>query len=475
LVGLIAALLLASLALAPPTTTVRAGTDTVTNCSGNAATVGSLPNVFNAVAAGDTIVFAQDCTATANSVITLTSPLTASKSVTINATVDGRSVTVSSGGGAVRLLQVNSGVTLGLLGLTLTGGNSGNGSGGAISNSGGNVAGITDGSSGITNGTNNDKAGTAANPLNPLLGPLASNDGPVQTFALLPGLPAIGRLLCPMTLITYARGVSRPQPAGGNCDAGSFESRSFTVGTLAGNSQNALVNAAFATPVDLTVTSAMGEPVAGGQVTFTITPGVSGASATFGTASGCTNTSATVSVCTVAANGTVASPPFTANTVLGGLTIVATATGVPPTTFTEAVGPPLVLPAGPLQNAGPGVPYRQTLTATGGTGMGYTYALATGSSLPPGLMLAALTGTISGTTPPTPGTYSFSITVTDSGGTTTSRTYTITVAVPNATLQAAVTQAAAGMPPAPAPVPHAPGAAPVRAGVPTPLSQPVRH
>ena len=45
--------------------------------------------------------------------------------------------------------------------------------------------------SGLTNGTNGNQIGTSADPIDPLLGPLADNGGPTQTHALLPGSPAI--------------------------------------------------------------------------------------------------------------------------------------------------------------------------------------------------------------------------------------------------------------------------------------------
>jgi CSLREA domain-containing protein len=65
----------------------------------------------------------------------------------------------------------------------------------------------------------------------PLLGPLASNGGPTQTMALLTGSPAIDRVplaactddvAAPLTV--DQRGLARPIPAGGACDAGAFES-----------------------------------------------------------------------------------------------------------------------------------------------------------------------------------------------------------------------------------------------------------
>ena len=150
--------------------------------------------------------------------------------------------------------------------------------GSVTTDGGGNVIGTTSGNGGLSDGS--DRLNVS-----PLLRPLASNGGPVQTFALLPGSPAIDIAACPLdpitnaTLTTDARNVTRPQ--GANCDSGSFESRGFTAGTLTGDGQSAAINTAFGSAVGFTVSSANGEPVQGGQVTFTITPGAGGASATF--------------------------------------------------------------------------------------------------------------------------------------------------------------------------------------------------
>jgi hypothetical protein len=69
----------------------------------------------------------------------------------------------------------------------------------------------------------------------PLLGPLQDNGGPsassgTWTHALLPGSPAIDAIpVASCTLATDQRGVSRPQPAGGNCDIGAFESYGYMI------------------------------------------------------------------------------------------------------------------------------------------------------------------------------------------------------------------------------------------------------
>jgi hypothetical protein len=81
------------------------------------------------------------------------------------------------------------------------------------------------------------------------------------------------------------------------------------------------------------------------------------------------------------------------------------------------------LPAGSA-----GVPYSFTLQATGGRG-GYQWSVVQGA-LPAGLALDGATGTIAGT-PTTPGTSTFSLQVTDSGGQqSTAIPFSLTISVP---------------------------------------------
>jgi len=102
---------------------------------------------------------------------------------------------------------------------------------GAITSAGYNLD--SDGTCGFT--AEDDLSNT-----DPLLGPLQDNGGPTLTHALLPGSPAIDAISegaggggyngAPTT---DQRGVSRPQPPGGNCDIGAYEARRLTL-TVAG-------------------------------------------------------------------------------------------------------------------------------------------------------------------------------------------------------------------------------------------------
>ena len=140
-----------------------------------------------------------------------------------------------------------------------------------------------------------------------LLGPLGSYGGSTQTIPLLPGSYAIDRGSATYCPSTDQRGVARV----GTCDIGAFESQKFTLGSPTGTPQTAYINHAFAQPLGLTVAAnGAGEPVDGGQVTFTA-PG-SGATATL-VGDTATIGDGTASV-TATANGTPGSYSVTAST-----------------------------------------------------------------------------------------------------------------------------------------------------------------
>ncbi len=110
----------------------HATTYTVTDLTDNAGDSGSIRSAVNSVDAGtggDTIDFSG---AGASGTITLTGTLTLSKNVTI--TGPGENLLTISGGGAVTVFTVSSGVTASISGLTITDGSSG--AGGGIYNGG---------------------------------------------------------------------------------------------------------------------------------------------------------------------------------------------------------------------------------------------------------------------------------------------------------------------------------------------------
>jgi len=254
----------------------------------------------------------------------------------IGSTFSGNTVlNAGLGGGAI---SAGVGGTL-RLALSVVAGNTSPGASGAdiygpVTDGGGNVIGNTGGTGGFTNPS--DRLNVPA-----LLAPLGNYGGPVQTFALLPGSPALDIAACPTdpttgtTLATDARGVPRPQ--GANCDAGAVESLGFTLANIIGTPQTAGPGTAFALSPGLTVNSATGEPVTGGLVTFAITAGTGGSSGIFGSAPACALLAPTVAVCSVGALGSVTAPPVTANGATGAFTVTASARGAASGMYTLTV------------------------------------------------------------------------------------------------------------------------------------------
>src|SRR5262249_14111652 len=134
---------------------------------------------------------------------------------------------------------------------------------------------------------------------------------------------------------------------------------------------------------------------------------------------------------TIDASGN-ASVSATANGTAGGYAVSAAASGVAPVTFSLTNLAAITLSPATLPDGAYGAAYSPTtLTATGGTGAGYTFAVTAGA-LPGGLTLAA-NGTLSGT-PTAAGAFPFTVQAKDSGGFTGSQGYTLTVARATPTL-----------------------------------------
>jgi hypothetical protein len=105
-----------------------------------------------------------------------------------------------------------------------------------------------------------------------LLSALGSYGGSTQTFALLPGSSAIDTgddTICTSAPVNNLdqRGIARPQ--GAHCDIGAYESRGFTLAINSGNNQSAATNTLFGSSLSVAISSAFGEPLNGGRVTFT--------------------------------------------------------------------------------------------------------------------------------------------------------------------------------------------------------------
>ena len=149
-----------------------------------------------------------------------------------------------------------------------------------------------------------------------LLGSLGDYGGDTDTIPLLPGSPAIdGGLNC-------AGGGfdQRGFPRFGTCDIGAFESQGFNVTVAEGNNQSTLLNATFPTPLDVNIAPKQpGEPVNGGQITFTAP--ASGASAAL------TGSPATIS------GDSAGGVTVTANDQCGTYNVTASARGTSTATF----------------------------------------------------------------------------------------------------------------------------------------------
>jgi Abnormal spindle-like microcephaly-assoc'd, ASPM-SPD-2-Hydin/Putative Ig domain len=95
--------------------------------------------------------------------------------------------------------------------------------------------------------------------------------------------------------------------------------------------------------------------------------------------------------------------------------------------FTIVVNPELMLTTATLPNGTQNLLYTQTMGRTGGTAP-FSWSV-TGGSLPVGINIDPFTGVLSGI-PPSVGTNSFTITVTDKSGVSSSQTYSLTITLP---------------------------------------------
>ncbi|MBD2209164.1 CHAT domain-containing protein [Nostoc linckia FACHB-104] len=198
-------------------------------------------------------------------------------------------------------------------------------SGVLLGSSSNNLIGDGTGTTGISNGVSGNQVGTAAIPINPLLSVLGNYGGSTQTFALLPGSPAINAGISDTNITTDQRGISRPQDT--TPDIGAFELVGYTLTATAGSGQSAIANNPFATPLQATVTeNGFNQPIPGITVNFTAP--TTGASANFtGNTTLITDSAGNVSI------------PVTANTIAGSYAVTAASGTLTPANFSLTNNP----------------------------------------------------------------------------------------------------------------------------------------
>jgi adhesin/invasin len=196
-----------------------------------------------------------------------------------------------------------------------------------------------------------------------------------------------------------------------------------------GNDQFANVSASFSSPLSVFVTDAYGNPVSGAAVTFAApSSGVGGSFAT-----GCTsNPFSYTCVATTGANGIAKSSIFTANAIVGPYSVTATIPSSANVTFTETNTKPTLAIISTVQS------FATTSTAPGTKSGSVIVQAQDGNGNPVvqtlpltvNLVYAAVTGTLTLTTPPASvvipaGASSISFTLV-SGSSTAAETFKIT-------------------------------------------------
>ena len=255
-------------------------------------------------------------------------------------------------------------------------------------------------------GNSTGGSGFAASDLlnfNPQLGPLQNNGGPTQTLALLPGSPAINSGDTADAPAYDQRGPGFPRIVNGSIDIGAFQVQATNV----------------AAPIVSSINTTQGPASGGTSVTITGSNLGTALTATVDFGTGHPATIVSDSGSTIVAT----SPEGTGTVNVTVTTLGGTSTTSSADQFTYL---PLTLSPTSLATDTANQSYSATITASGGSGF-YTYALASGSSLPAGLTLST-SGTVSGTTS-TAGSYTFTIVASDTvyAGETGSRQYTLTV------------------------------------------------
>ncbi|MBS0591014.1 MAG: Ig-like domain repeat protein [Proteobacteria bacterium] len=265
-------------------------------------------------------------------------------------------------------------------------------------------------------------ANTCSNVLNtdPKLGALANNGGPTQT--MLPGSGSSAIDVAPdckdaggIAQTADQRGIARPQ--GAKCDIGAVEVKEvqLTVAVIDPSSSGGSVGASTSP-----TSSANGTPI-------TNCTASAGTCSAWYPAEGAGTPSSDTLIATAPAGYAVVwsgACSVLANT--GGLQATITMTQAQTCTATFYT---LTLGAAALPSGTYGSGYAAALPTPSGGAAPYTWALASGSALPPGLTLIATTGAITGTSTQTTATpTTFSIVARDANGASATQNYAITIA-----------------------------------------------
>ena len=154
---------------------------------------------------------------------------------------------------------------------------------------------------------------------NPGLAPLGDHGGPNQTMALRPGSIALGHGSAISGITTDQRGATRAES--GPVDIGAFQDQGYTLSSVSGSDQHAVITRDFGSPlvVRLTENYLTGQPIA--DVPITLASPAPGAGATF--APNPATTDATGQASTTA----------TANATAGAYSVTASVPGLTPASF----------------------------------------------------------------------------------------------------------------------------------------------
>jgi hypothetical protein len=203
-----------------------------------------------------------------------------------------------------------------------------------------------------------------------------------------------------------------------------------TFSVMVADSVSNTATGTFSITIDqaLTITSSNPLPaaIAGAAYSQTLTAtGGSGAGYTWSLASGSTLPAGM----TLSTAGVLAGKAAVAGTTVFNVTVTDSASNAATGTLSIVVDEPLSITSSPtLPAANVGAAYTQTFAATGGSGTGYTWSVASGSTLPVGLTLS--TAGVLGGKPTVSGTSRFSVTVADSASSTATAAFSISIKGP---------------------------------------------